>query len=319
MNSPITSDQIYNILSKMKPCTAVDRVLHITQYMATPRSTDSVRMLNKDLRTIEYDNTHENITIILDMFKDKTGKMIMKSSFLFINNIIDFNKLLYQDACNKPTWVRFNKDLLPLTYKYKLLNIEIPPMYFVYNTYYLLKMALITLNSMIAPINFMFSDKCKNKKILNHPSYHKGLQYFLTAIDANITMINELIFINGLVIKGFGLYYKNMPDSLKMTPEASINITNQYNYLLSINQNLKKKVDTKSVDMYPKLFKTNNTNLYIMILNILKPFNFLNLFVSILKYQETFKVNMYLHRLINKIDNPDFLGDHFTTMTPDIE
>jgi hypothetical protein len=316
MAPKVTSDEIFKLLSNIKQYTYEERNDILYQYRIFPRSTESVRMLNKDLRTIEYDNIEENITYINNM---SVSKNFMKSSFLFINNLIEFNKMFYVSACNKPTWVRFNKDLLPLTYKYKLLNIEIPPMYFVYNTYYLLKMALITLNSMIAPINFMFSDKCKNKKILNHPSYHKGLQYFLTAIDANITMINELIFINGLVIKGFGLYYKNMPDSLKMTPEASINITNQYNYLLSINQNLKKKVDTKSVDMYPKLFKTNNTNLYIMILDILKPFNFLNLFVSILKYQETFKVNMYLHRLINKIDNPDFLGDHFTTMTPDIE
>ncbi len=280
----------------------------IFKYINMKRPTDSVRMLNKDYRTIEYDNIEDNKNKI-----DKSnGHQFFKDIFHFQNCMIEGVKIFYITPCNKQTWVRFNKDLLKTGVIHNIKSDN--PLNYVYYSYYLLKLYRVSLHTMIKAINYMYSEQCKNKKIRSHPNYNKGRQYFITAIEASLVMINEVLMMNGFVIKNPKLYLRDNPDSVKITRETVPTIINHYNHVLTLGSNSqnKKWIDSLSPEKFKENHKLYNHKMYSSILSIMSPCNFHTLCNILYRYSSCLLTNNYFHNIKNNIPNPEYIANIIT-------
>lgn len=305
-------EELITRLSVIQTYTLDEVIKERDRYMNIPRSIDSVKMLNKEYRTIEFDNIEENQKIIETI----VSFVISKDKLKCLNYIIDQSCYYYQGPCNKPTWVRFNNTgqlKYTLTYNIDSSN-EVKKT--IFYTYYLLKTFRSCLNCITQAVEFIFSDKCKNKDILNHPKYNKGYQYYLTALDACKTMINELLMTCSLIIKASYIWVKDSVKELQVTPE-SVNIFNQsYYYNLTVNGS--NDIKLQSMERLKEKFKKNNFKMYSIILDILQPCNFIQLCKRLLVYRMLWFSNIYIHNLINLIPSPEYVGNNIK-ITIDIE
>jgi ribosomal protein S8 len=269
-------------------------------------------MLNKDLRTIEYDDIQNNT---LKINKWMLPKNIIDTHH-FVNFLIDCCKVFYKESCNKSTWVRFNvdKQFNPLVSYHASINKSGLTIFY---AYYSLKTFRSYLRTMIKGINYIYSDECKRKDILNHPNYHKGHKYFLTAIDANMTMINELLMMNSIYIKSSKKVNTNSSCHLNITTNTVKVIKHVYDANLTFDTDQFSDI-TNNQDELKKLFKENNNKLHVYILDFLKPSNFMDLYMSLWHYRLAFYKNVYFYNLINNIPNPDYIGNNIH-VTIDIE
>ncbi len=281
----------------------------IFNYIELKRPVDSVRKLNRYYRTIEYDNIEENNKYI-DSLKTKD------STYDFMNFVIMITSIFYKYNINKPTWIRYRKDLKLDYFLTNNTNINMVA----YSNYYMLKCFQAFLNGMIDAIDYMYSDKCKNKDVIKNIHYNKGREYFITAIDACQTMIYELLIVNGFLIKTHNVFLKNstnptLPFIKKNqqtynTSELGIPII-CYNHNLNIHESqlstFKSFLTKQSAN---ELFKRNNKELYIMILDLLQPCDFLMLIRRMSVYKYRMSMNIYFNRIINNIPKPEYMGDN---------
>jgi hypothetical protein len=302
--SPEAMEKLFIQLSSFKLLTTTEINQLVFQYINKKRPTDSVRMLNKDYRTIEYDNIEQYKNHIDNL---KMTHQFFKNLFHFMNSLIEGVKIFYLTPCNKQTWVRFNKDLLSSGVNHNMQTYN--PAEYVYYSYYTLKLYRVSLYVMIKGINYIYSDECKNKKIRKLPNYHKGRQYFITSIEAGLVMINELLMMNGFVIKNPDLYVKSNPDSIKITRKSAETIISHYNHLITIDPLYKTRIDSHSPEIYKEKVKLINYNMYASILSYMIPCNFNILCNNLYNYSTLLKINVYMHNLKTNVPNPQYLGD----------
>lgn len=279
----------------------------IYNYLSTPRSADSVKLLNNDYRTIEYDNIDE----YREKIEASNAPEFYKNCFHFINQLISYNKVFYVVSCNKPTWVRYNK-----THADNLVSnhpFTIEPYRYIYYTYYLLKVYRACINNMIIGIKFIFSEECRNDDIKKNKYYYKGRDYFLTAADAALTMINELILVNALTIKS--------ESSVALIPsniDIKQDLMTYFISLLNIDIKYKKEYENNNSETMTDIFKNTNKKLYFALLSILNPCDFNTLCNRLWVYHLLLKNNIYVYQIINNMPNPEYLGN-FLKINSDIE
>jgi len=284
----------------------------ICNYLTLPRSINSVRLLNTDYRTIEYDNIDE----FSKKIEESNSSSFYKNSFHFINKLINHNKIFYVVACNKPTWVRFNKEFVINNDFQHPFTIE--PLKYTYYTYYLLKVYRGCINNMIIGIDYIYSEQCKNAQIKKHPNYKKGRDYFITAADAAMTMINELILMNTFIIKSETTFANESSTAIAINSTSTKELLTFYHSLVNIDANNKQVYDSQDIDTKKKTFAYNNKKLYFGILSILTPCNFNNLCNRLWIYHLLLKNNIYLYQVINEVPNPEYLG-HYLKINCQIE
>ncbi len=327
-NIPLTHAQLVELLNNVNSYTKEQAVQEFSNYINIPRPINSVRMLNKEYRTIEYDDIEKNATHYNNLLKNNNTHNLnyTKAHYEFVNYIIYCNAYFYRNASNKPTWVRFKKDLYIVNQKFPQFNFNFNKSGYLktcaFTVYYKLKIYRQIIPTMIRGINYMYSDECKVKDVLNHPLYGKGCDYYLTAIDACTTMIDELILTNGVFIKSFNTVIKQGYD-INITPELT-NLISTYIYFLlngrsfSDRNNFEKFEKNTTIDVIKKKFKELTKIIYISMFNILQPCDFYTLYQRLETYYNNLKAHIYFHRLIKNIPDPEYMGSYFK-LTAEIE
>ncbi len=276
----------------------------LVNYINTPRSIDSVKLLNTDYRTIEFDDFQQHYQTINDSDAGDANKHVNH----FLNFVINCTSIFYRNQCNKPTWIRYKKDLY-IDYSFPQMDDNNLKMIMLSN-FYMLKTYYACLNGMNEPLEYMFSDKCKSKDILQHQNYFKGRDYFITALYACKTMIYELLIVNGFLLKACSTYIIDASCS-----DCNQKFTNILNVCFHHNLNVDEKdikMITSAITKQPvnEVFKKTNKKLYIMILNLLEPCNFMMLVKRLCFYKRIYGFNIFCHRVMNNIEKPEYLGDN---------
>ena len=311
----LTYEEIRQKLAKAYSLTNKDLVHDIQQFVKYSQNKKPV-IMNADYYTIDYDNVVENHNFInnLPVTDDK-------SLFHYVNYIIQQNQSFYYHqfgSMTKATWIKkiISKNEISVAKKKMSMHGSIFLLKDVYTTYYMLKLTRCCLANMRRGVNIIYSKETKNKTILNHPNYHKGKNYFLSAIEAQEEMINDIFFVcKNLIKTNFGELLGYNIATFETKEDNIKKIKNIYDSIIIESSSNIQYLETTPEENYKQLFKVNNINLYKHILN-LSPCNFLKTFMYLNEYICKWKFNIYLYNIINKIENPEY---YRFNMTIDIE
>ncbi len=240
----------------------------------------SVKLYNCDFQTIDYDV----------YTSEYNGKDSYRLRDLQVKFIIELSKVFYDKQINKPTWIKYNSNIS--SNNKSILILEDLKKYddtvvfgkTIFTVYYEIKKIQNYIPYMKKAINIIYSDQTKSKKILEHPNYSKGKEYFVNAFEAVETMLKELELSSNLFIKNNAYYGNYTAEELK-----------EY---LTINPVVIKMIDSIEPSNRKITFKKRNTELYYQILTILNPCNFYQLIHNFLLYTYQIDTNTYLYNLM---------------------
>ena len=251
-------------------------------------STESINKISQEIgQKITYDDYDENNNIILklDVCDD------VKGIFNILNVIISSLEEQYLKKETHISWVANSKlsidiyankilmiaDKLDRQRKTPLHNIYLHAFYF----------NLLSINKkfdlMEKALDFIFSPKCKNVKILNHPNYKQGREYCSAALVISQNMIAQLM--------NTSIKTNIIQDKIMKAFQETDHIT------------IKKIVDiaypsfeTVTFEEKLKMQKDLNKNIYSIILNILGPCNFYYLFYNFYHFSHTHNIWLYMYK-----------------------
>ncbi len=138
-------------------------------------------------------------------------------------------------------------------------------------------------------MDYIFSPKCKDAKILSHPNYTKGREYCLAAIAISSNMISELI--DSLLKTGV------ITDKImKLLDQCEETETIKYVEIAYPS------FETDSLELKQEVQKRLNKSIYYIILNILSPCNFYYLFYNFYHFNHTYNIWLYMYKKVKEYD-----------------
>ncbi len=283
----MTSTSVFNRILQLKP----EFLNDMNSYIKESYDKEDIRTKNKEYHSINYDNYNENMEIILKL---ENISPFYINCFTIICCNIEFAKKFYNKPLNIPTWIKFDNNNSPNMIKIEnvLSKVDdvINPTFYMF---YKIKLFREILKKFVKPINYMYNNE---KKFIEHPNYHKGREYFLSAIDAADNMLHQLLIICRIYIQVYNFHSKT-------------NITQEWinKYFSYIDSNSKQFIDSILIEDRPKHYKVNNKILYFNILDILMPSKFFYLFYNLFEYSGRLNKITYLYNLIHDKPNPTYL------------
>jgi hypothetical protein len=143
-------------------------------------------------------------------------------------------------------------------------------------------------------IDIMYSDSFECDEIKNHPNYKLGYTYFIGALDAIQTMINDLIVANKYI-------NKKKFNSLINKETIQERIMNAHK---GIYQDAKKSIDNIQIHNRVHFLERYNIGLYISILECIIPCNYYNMCGYMNRFVDLYIKIKYLKNLIKGNENP---------------
>jgi hypothetical protein len=254
-------------------------------------SIGSINKIYKDIgQKIPYDNYNENNNIILnlDVCDDVKGiyhKLNVVIALLEEHyskkkiNIswVTNSKLSTQEICKK---ILLIADKLDFEMSTPNPNLYLNALYF----------NLLSIDKKFdiieKALDFIFSPKCKNQKLLNHPTYKKGRQYCSAALVISENMISQLTrklieteTIKDRIIKAF---------------QETEHVT-----IMELVKKAYPSFETVELAEKQKMQKDLNKNIYCIILNILSPCNFYYLFYNFYHFTHTHNIWLHMYKESN--------------------
>jgi hypothetical protein len=267
---------------------------------------------NPDIhQTIEYDN----INYILEKLDKMTDiPELAKDIWRYIGLLINMNKMYTYDS-NKFSWLK-KKDIPAKVLLTQLRRDAVSPPINInitndmqYYVYMLLLKFIALLDPMINGIDFMYSDKCKSKKIKEHPGYAKGKEYYYNAIGTVRHMLVDLYrtYLQKEKIDYYEFDIKNIKTSGKFK-DGIEDIKKMLLRSYFISGSFKEHVDEIKEEDRSSRYTQMNLWIYSNIFTILKPCNYFTLMYMFNTYYNRIQETHYLYKLINKISNPGYLN-----------
>ncbi len=238
---------------------------------------------------VEFDNYDENNNNILQLdVSDENKEMYYK-----LNIIIALVEDHYLSKKKNISWV-MNSKLSFDVYTNKILVISYKPdvdknLLHLHSLYFNLLSIKKKFDIMEKALDYIFSPKCKNTKLLNHPNYKKGRGYCFAAMTISQHMISQLIeqIIETKLIKEKAIKaFEDLKDVYTMELVQSA-------FPDFVQMSLKKKQEKQ---------KSLNKDIYCIILNILTPCNFFHLYVNFYHYHHMYNIWLYIY---NNLKHPN--------------
>jgi hypothetical protein len=135
-------------------------------------------------------------------------------------------------------------------------------------------------------LDFIFSPKCKNQKLLNHPTYKHGREYCSAALVISQNMISQL---TSRLIET-----ETIKDRIIKAFEETEHIT-----IMELVKKAFPSFETVELDEKRKIQKDLNKDIYSIILNILSPCNFYYLFYNFYHFTHTHNIWLYMYKESN--------------------
>ena len=264
-------------------------------------------------QTIDYGN----MTAFLEKIETNENLTEQAKQFWrYIAILIDMNKVFYANKEKKISWVK-NIDTPLLTVMSQLYQITINTPTSNYmkindNTRYYIYCILVTfislLDNIMDGIDFIYSDKCRSKKIKQHPGFGKGKDYYYSAIVTIRHMLFDLYMTHShnkeTIFSEFDT--KNIKVNDKLTNHIQ-QLQQMFDNTFTISGLLKKEIDDIPEEERQTRYTQMNVWVYINILNILTPCNCFTLMFRFYKYYYRLQQTRYLYKLINNFSNPEYL------------
>ncbi len=244
---------------------------------------------------IKFDNYDENNNNILQLdVSDEIKQMYYK-----LNIIIALVEKQYLGKKKHISWIMNSKSSVEVVDVYaknllkianKLADSKEGPMHnlHLHSLYFSLSSIKKKFDIMEQALDYIFSPKCKNTKLLNHPNYKKGREYCFAALTISRHMISQLIdaimetqLIQDKIIKVF----EENKDVYTMKLA-------QFSFPTFDQMSLEKKQETQ---------KNLNKDVYSIILNILTPCNFFNLFYNFYHFNHVYNIWLYVYNNVKNM------------------
>jgi len=152
--------------------------------------------------------------------------------------------------------------------------------------YYSLISFLSSIRYIKKAVDYIYSDKCTNTDILEHPDYKLGYDYFIESIEIIVSMLKELIKAHKIISihTNFQVNHVNLIDTISK------------NYInLTIHE--KNMVDKIPIEELASKSDKSNLEIHLFMFKILKPNNFTGLVHHFNYFLAHLKVNSYIDRL----------------------
>ncbi len=252
--------------------------------------TDSMVIYNNEFhQTIPFDDYNYNIENINNSELSENEKIIWK----YISYFIQGFKSTYSEKKERLTWVKpDNEDSIKFLLNYIKLTMvyeKNTPNEVYYYVYFSFNIYLKLINIMSNGIEVIFSD-IKKSKITKHPNFIKGRSYCEMALATVKNMMDEVSY---EILNNTELVSKKLLEDSKLHKE-----------FFHVSEENKHIFDSTPDYDRERFAKKLNGIMYILLLEILTPSNFLTLLMKFHHFHKTLQLNRYFNKMINNIPEP---------------
>jgi hypothetical protein len=254
-------------------------------------------------QTIPFDNFDHNIQQFLD---DTSFNPSSKCWIYQAISIEGMKRCCLINSEKDLVWTKPLKKIsvISVVVKYKELVIKYKKMIYPETPlflYFILKMYIPLLKIIETGIHTMFSDINKSDKVKMHPNYLRGKEYCIMALETIKQMILNLSEYEFNLNKDV---YKTYEDTFVSAP-----IFVDIFFHIDIKSHIPEIESFNSMNLHDKkkFAKETNVDMYIKILELLVPNDYMNTSLRLFDFHNKLQINRYLNKLLKNAENPTYL------------